>query len=197
MNTHSLAHWVILIATSFASGCALFGVNPDDPAKVGSAVRTNSDPFKGSIHYWGPAVANQAIADEPAPTVEKISISARTDKSSETRYFVNVIDYYQGDWRGYDQAYDSSGEKFHALAVKHHAGCALFCSFEERLDIEVSKKYLEDHAKTGITMRLYGPFGGSAPFTLPAGYIQGFLRVTAAATQPSPIPATKRAITVP
>lgn len=45
------------------------------------------------------------------------------------------------------------------------------------LDIELSRQYLEAHAHTGLTMRLYGPSGAaSAPFTLPAGYLQGFMK---------------------
>jgi hypothetical protein len=166
----------ILLLT--AAGCSsLLRVDPNDPLAVDEEVMVERDPFKGIMYYRGPVITNEADGGIDAPEVEDISMHARTERDRSTRYFLSITDYYDGDWRGFDQAFDLAGEKFHALAVMHKVNCTVFCGYDEVLDIELSRKYLDDHAQTGITMRLYGPSGAaSAPFTLPAGYIQGFLK---------------------
>ena len=165
---------ILLLVTS---GCAsVLDVDTSDPLVVNKAVEVERDTFKGIMYYRGPLVSNRGDAINNAPEVENIALYASTERSLFTRYFLSITGYYDGDWLGFDQAYDSSGKKFHALSVKHKADCHLRCGYDEVLEIEFNRKYLDDHAKTGITMRLYGPSGAvSAPFTLPSGYIQGFL----------------------
>ncbi|WNV05386.1 hypothetical protein RP726_02985 [Candidatus Methylospira mobilis] len=166
---------ILLLTTTACS--SVFRVDPNDPLEVDEEVEAERDPFKGIMYYRGPVVSNTADDGGDAPEVEDIALHARTEQNRPTRYFLRVTDYYEGDWRGFDQAFDLAGEKFHALAVHHKVDCTLFCGYDEMLDIELSRKYLDDHAHTGITMRLYGPSSAaSAPFTLPAGYIQGFLK---------------------
>jgi len=165
----------ILLLT--AAGCSLLRVDPTNPVAVQEQVEIERDTFKNILYYRGPEVSNTADEDSNAPEVEGLALHARTGEDRRTRYFLSVTDYYEGDWRGFDQAYDSTGGKFHALAVKHKVNCHLFCGYAEMLDIELSRQYLDAHAKTGLSMRLYGPSGASsAPFNLPAGYLQGFLK---------------------
>ncbi|QFY41393.1 hypothetical protein F6R98_01100 [Candidatus Methylospira mobilis] len=166
----------ILLLTT-ASCSSVFRVDPNDPLEVNEEVAVERDPFKNIMYFHGPVISNAADNGSDAPEVEDIELHARTEQNRPTRYFLRITDYYDGDWRGFDQAFDLAGEKFHALAVMHNVNCTLFCGYDEMLDIELSRKYLDDHAHTGITMRLYGPSSAaSAPFTLPAGYIQGFLK---------------------
>ena len=90
---------------------------------------------------------------------------------------VDVNDYYDGDWRGFDEAFDSEGHKFHALAVRHKVECRVLCGFEETIEIELSLDYLKKHLQSGLSMRLYGPANtASAPFGVPGAYIEGFLK---------------------
>ncbi|QFY43224.1 hypothetical protein F6R98_11830 [Candidatus Methylospira mobilis] len=108
--------------------------------------------------------------------MQEIILNASDERDQAMRYFLDITGYYDGDWLGFDKAFDSSGKKFHALTVKHKPDCQLLCGYDEVLEIELTRKYLDDHAQTGVNMRLYGPAGAaSAPFTLPAAYLQGFL----------------------
>jgi hypothetical protein len=112
--------------------------------------------------------------------VEEVALHAVKSKDRPARYFLDVTDYYDGDWRGFDQAFDIAGGKFHALVARHHAHCTLLCGYEEHLEIELTRDYLETHASDGLLMRLYGPGSvASAPFLVPAGYLRGFLRASA------------------
>jgi len=160
-----------------AAGCATDAQQqPDDAITVGKEVKIERDEYKNIVYFRGPVVTNTAENQSEAPEVEEIALYSRIEQNRPMRYFLSVIDYYDGDWRGFDQAFDLEGDKFHALAVKHNVDCTFLCRYNEVLDIELSKQYLETHTQTGISMRLYGPAGAaSAPFTLPPGYVQGFL----------------------
>ena len=111
------------------------------------------------------------------PEVEEVSLRAVQLQDKPPRFFLDVNDYYDGDWRGFDQAFDSAGAKFHALATRHQVNCTFLCGYEEVIEIELSRKYLEDHVKDGISMRLYGPGRATSEvFSLPGTYLEGFLK---------------------
>lgn len=160
------------------AGCSsLFRAKvPDDAIEVGNQVKIVHDDFKNITFYQGPLVSNTFERKDESPEVEEIRLHARKEHDQTARYYLSVTDYYNGDWRGFDQAFDSSGSKFHAIAVRHKVDCKVLCEYDEELDIEITPDYLREHAQTGITMRLYGPSDvASAPFTLSGAYIQGFL----------------------
>lgn len=166
---------ILLLTTAGCSG--LSKVETLDSSAVSKEIKVERDAFKNTISYRGPVVSNSADNDSDAPEVEEINLHARKEQNHTTLYFLSVTDYYHGDWRGFDQAFDIAGSKFHTLTSKHNVNCYFFCGYDEVLDIELSRDYLDKHAKTGITMRLYGASGvASAPFTLSASYIEGFLK---------------------
>mgnify|MGYP006271638983 CR=1 FL=1 len=168
-----------LLTTIMLSGCVshLMRVNPNNAQEVNEEVDVKFDPFKHTTYFQGPIITNTADDNSGAPEVEDVALRAITDQHQKTRYFLTVTDYYDGDWRGYDQAFDLDGAKFHALSVRHKVNCTLLCGFDETIEIELSRKYLDDRAHQGVTMRLYGPSNQtSAPFSIPAEYIQGFLK---------------------
>jgi len=168
---------VIALCCVFFLGCSWVGGDPIDASAVNEAVEVERDDFKGTMFYNGPTVSNKFEHGIDAPEIEEISLSARMEKDQPMRFFLNVIDYYEGDWRGYDQAFDAEGNKFHALAVRHKVNCHFFCGFDEVLQIELDPSYLKKHIQSGVAMRLYGPaHSASAPFNLPGAYIQGFLK---------------------
>jgi hypothetical protein len=126
--------------------------------------------------YKGPVVTNTADDGSDNPEVEDVYLRSQLEKGRPMRFFLVVSDYYDGDWRGFDQAYDLGGRKFHALSVRHKVNCKLLCGYEEVLEIELDRAYLEGHQGSGLSLKLYGPAGqSSSPFTLPGPYIQGFL----------------------
>ena len=177
MNFHLKNILLVLLLASTAACSQVIRVDPDNPVEVSEEVTVERDEFKGATYYQGPVITNEAEDDRDSPEVEDIALRAVTPRDEPTRFFLTITDYYDGDWRGFDQVFDLSGKKFHALSVRHKVNCVLFCGYEEVLEIQLPRAYLDDHAKTGISMRMYGPSGAaSAPFTLPAGYIQGFLK---------------------
>lgn len=175
MTFHRLS---ILLSLIFLEACSSpFRVNPEDVLVVSENVEVERDPFRGVLTYQGPVVTNRAEDGTDHPEVEDIYLRSQIDRSRPMRYFLVVSDYYDGDWRGFNQAFDIEGRKFHALSVRHKVNCKLICGYEETLDIEVDRDYLESHLEKGLNMRLYGPSGqASAAFTLPGAYIHGFLK---------------------
>ena len=157
------------------TGCA--DLKPaSNSSAVSNQVEIVHDDFKNITFYRGPLISNSVENTGNAPEVEELSLHARKAQDEAARYYLSITDYYAGDWRGFDQAFDAGGSKFHAIAVRHKVNCILFCDYDEELDIEITRDYLAEHAQTGITMRLYGPSDvASAPFTLSAAYIEGFL----------------------
>lgn len=168
---------LIILLLLAASGCSILRVDPNDVLKVDEAVEIERDAFKKVVYFQGPVVTNEAEDASNSPEVEDISLRATQEQNKPARFFLTITDYYDGDWRGFDQAFDSAGAKFHALATRHKVQCTFLCGYEEVLEVELTRKYLDDHIKNGITMRLYGPSGfASAVFTLPGPYVEGFLK---------------------
>lgn len=166
-----------LLILALLGGCAqIIRVDPNNARLVSEEVTITFDQFKGTTAYHGPVITNTAEDGTDSPEVEDISLRAQQERDKPIRYYLTVTDYYDGDWRGFDQAYDLEGNKFHALSVRHKVNCSLLCGYEESIEVELSRKYLDDHRKQGITMRLYGPSGqSSAPFAVPPAYIEGFI----------------------
>lgn len=167
----------MLILTVDLLGCAtVLGVDPGNAHEVNDEVTVNWDPFKNLTVYRGPIFTNTFEGAVAGPEVEELSLSAQRNPGRPDRFFVTLSDYYDGDWRGFDQAFDLEGHKFHALSVRHDVHCHLICGYEETIEIELTREYLEAHRQSGMTMRLYGPSkAASAPFAMPGSYIQGFL----------------------
>ena len=168
---------LILLLSTISACSSIFRVDPENELQVNEEVEVERDPFKNITYYQGPVVTNTADDGTNSPEVEDISLKAMTEHDKPTRFFLAITDYYDGDWRGFDQAFDLEGGKFHALATRHKVNCTFVCGYEELLEIELPRKYLEGHAQKGITMRLYGPGkAASAVFQLPGPYIEGFLK---------------------
>lgn len=167
---------MLLPSLALLNACITQPVNPDDTDDVYNRVEVEEDDFKKVLYYKGPVFSHVSGEDTDDPEVEELAINGRKPKASPETYMVRVTDFYQGDWRAFDQAYDRDGNKFHALRISHYVKCPLICGYEEGLDIHLPSDYIKEHAKTGMTFRLYGAYGASAPFTIPPAYIAGFLR---------------------
>jgi hypothetical protein len=157
------------------SGCAHLS-SQGDQWSVAEDVDITRDPFKGSSYFEGPMVRNKAENPDGSPEVEEIRLRAVKEKDRPERFFIDVVDYYEGDWRGFDQVFDLEGRKFHALSTRHAVSCTILCGYEEILEIEIPRSYLDIHSESGTTMRLYGPArSSSSPFFISGDYIRGFL----------------------
>jgi len=133
---------LVLLGLGLLSCASVLPIDPNDPLAVNENVHIDRDPFKGTLFYEGPTVTNDLSDWTDAREIEKISLQAKTEKGHSTRFFLRVIDYYDGDWRGFDQAFDNEGRKFHALAVRHSVDCKIECGFDEIIEIELDRDYL-------------------------------------------------------
>jgi hypothetical protein len=169
---------LLILPLFFLMACAtIVGVDPQNELEVNEEVSVEWDPFKNLTVYKGPIISNTFEGGASGPEVEDLSLWAQRVAGKPDRIFLVLSDYYDGDWRGFDQAYDFSGRKFHALSVRHKVNCKLICGYEEVIEIQLDRDYLQSHQSTGMTFRLYGPSGqSSAPFEMPGAYIRGFLK---------------------
>lgn len=172
--------YIALLTTTALSACAPQQVKINDENDVSSAVEISSDQFKKITYFKGPRFST-SLGNAGRGVVEEVALDMmRDDKSSLTYHTIFVADYFSGNWRHYGSAYDIHGNKFIADKVGQDVWCKSGCSFEERLSIPVTREYLEEHAQNGITMKISGQ-GGEEVFSIPSGYIRGFLK----STQPS------------
>ena len=175
MSKRSIFIPLLMVILGLASGCTPV-VDPLNATEVSEQVRVEYDDFKQITYFWGPTFDHESLEVADAPEVEELSIHGQRQHDGTEVFTVRVVDFYTGDWRAYDQAYDSKRNKFHALRVGHYVACPMHCGYEEGLDIQLPMDYLKSHRTSGIRLKLYGAYGESAPFEIPGTYIDGFLR---------------------
>ncbi len=174
----------LLITGGLLAGCAPMVVDPNNRDQVMNGVTVSSDPGqKAFVHYEGPTLTSHSDQEEGAETIE-FSLHAAVYAGRPTRFFLNVNDYYQGHWHGYNKASDSEGHVFQATISSQAPNCEFNCEFMDTLEIELSQDDLLKHKDIGITLRLNGPVQvESAPFHIPAPYLQGFLQKVTSASR--------------
>ena len=178
ISIYSKINVVIVIGflNTFLVGCSIMSVNQNDSTAVSKAVEVTQDNKTGMSHYQGPTISNSPKQNNNAE-FQEMALYATKSAHGSIRYFLTLTDHYEGAWRIYIRAIDDAGQVFHASAVRNHVKCELFCEINDGLDIELTSEYMNQHKDKGITMRLYGPTQiSSAPFTLSASYIKGFLQ---------------------
>ena len=88
------------------------------------------------------------------------------------------MDYYGGDWRFYNSAYDSNGNSLDTTKISQDVGsCSTSgCSHFEHLGLNVTREYLEKNQDSGIRFKVSGK-AGEEVFSIPSAYIKAFLSV--------------------
>lgn len=161
-----------------ASACALSAcvapaprLNVSDPQAVSSAISVQRDDFKKITNYKGPNASPDIL--------DQVFLRARkADATGSITYQIYVMDYYNGDWRFYNSAYDSNGNSLDTTLISRDVGsCSRYgCSHEEHLGLNVSRAYLEKNQDSGIRFKVSGK-AGEEVFFIPGGYIKAFLSV--------------------
>ncbi|MEQ1836608.1 MAG: hypothetical protein ABL862_09255 [Candidatus Nitrotoga sp.] len=146
-------------------------INWNDVQSIASAISVQRDDLKKMTNFKGPN-SSKGILD---------TILLRAWKSDEDggfSYQIYVIDYYHGDWRFYDTAFDSKGNNLIIkLNSRDVSSCDYFtCAHQEHIGINVSREYLEKNQENGIVFKLNGK-GGEETFIIPSTYIKAFLSV--------------------
>jgi hypothetical protein len=139
-----------------------------DYQRAAAATKVTRDEFKKTTKYQG---AN-------ASTNNSLFLRAwKDDKTKEMTYQIYLTSFYGDRWRFYSEAYDSNGSRLDFTSIdKKVDSCNgdRGCYFEETVGLNVSRKYLEENAETGIGYKISGKAGETTGF-LPAAYVKGFL----------------------
>lgn len=159
----------ILFVLFTLSACGILPkVDWNKPIETSSRVKIERDEFKKVITFTGPDIAG---------FFDAVYIRAwKFINTSNFEYQIYVMDQYDGDWRFYNSAYDSSGNRLDTLLISREVGsCSTYsCSHYEHIGINVSKEYLDNHLSNGIKFKVSGN-AGEQVFYIPGAYIEGFL----------------------
>jgi len=164
---------LIIAITLLLTGCLLprqepSNINWSNPDETRSRVEIKNDEFTKQIDYTGPNVI------DPYYSSDYLMMRA-WEKASKINYQVYVADHYYGDWRFYNRAFDSDGNKLDFVLIsKKVLDCYSGCTFSEHAGLNVTEAYLRKHTETGLKFKIIGK-AGEEVFTLPGGYIKGFL----------------------
>ncbi len=146
-------------------------LDTSDPQAVSSAISVQRDDFKKITNYKGPNASPNIF--------DRLFLRAwKTDETGSINYQIYVMDYYDGDWRFYNSAYDSNGNRLDTTIISRDVGsCSRYgCSHYEHLGLNVSREYLEKNQESGIRFKLSGK-AGEEVFFIAGGYIKAFLSV--------------------
>lgn len=169
----------IAVFSIFLSGCFLAPIaelpepNWNNPIETKSRVIVENDNFEKIVKYTGPIMR---IVVSPVE-VQNISLRSKTSlKTGNTLFQIYTSNTYSDyDWRFYDKAYSSEGDKLEVTLISKDVDCYKNrCSHIEKIGIDLTRDYLEKHSETGIKYKVIGK-SGSGIFFLPAAYIKGFL----------------------
>lgn len=140
----------------------------DDPYQAAAATRVTRDDFKKQVKFEGAnASSNNSLYLR----------GWRDERAGTTTFQIFATSFYGTEWRHYNDAYDSDGNRFDFESISKKVDSCLGargCYYEEAVGLNVSRKYLEDHQETGIRYKISGKVGESTGF-LPAAYVKGFL----------------------
>jgi hypothetical protein len=99
----------------------------------------------------------------------------RDDKTKTARFQIYADSFYAGQWRFYNDAYDSDGNRLEFTSIDRKVvSCRGGCTYTETVGLTVSRKYLEEHQETGIRFKVSGK-AGEFTAELPAAYVKGFI----------------------
>lgn len=101
------------------------------------------------------------------------------DNSEGGEYQIIISDTYYYNWKYYDTACDADGNRLNLIHIARDLDCNrkfTGCELKEVVGLNVTRGYLENHAETGLTIKVSGK-DGELIFSLPRGYIRGFLDV--------------------
>jgi len=165
---------ISMVATVlFLSACAgpASRININDPQAIASNVSVKLDDFKKIVNYTGPNVAEM--------NASRLLLRAwKTEKSQSTSYQIYVSHAFFNDWRFYDSAYDSNGERLDTSKIDRNVSmCDRYgCMYTETVGLNITREYLEKNKVTGIKFKVSGS-KGEAIFFLSGAYVQGFLSI--------------------
>ena len=162
----------LLLSGCYAPPPVELPINWDNPSETKNRVVIEKDDFKKTIQYVAPTMR---IVVSPVE-VQNITLRSKTSlKTGKTLFQIYTLHNYDDNWRFYDKAYSSEGEKLEVTLISRDVDCyKSMCSHIEVIGVDLTRDYLEKHSETGIKYKISGKVDGGI-FFVPAGYIKGFL----------------------
>lgn len=132
-------------------------------------VSVDYDSFRKVTSYVGP---QYDVSQNTAAIIR----AWKQDGEKSRRYQVYVLSTYTGDWRFYNQAYDSDGRKLEIIHISQKpSNCSRYgCLLEEHVGLTVDEGYLRRAANSGIKVKIYGQ-AGNTEVAIPGSYVAHFL----------------------
>ena len=140
-------------------GCGPKPIDWSDPEETASRIVVSHDDFKKLTWYQGPWYDDQH---------GRIRLRSLVDGGGKTIQHQVYIDTYF--WP--EECFDSEGRPWRFVRVVPRRR-------EQDLYVTVGKEYLGSKQRDGMQLRLYGGRLDEEIFTLPGGYVTGFLRIIA------------------
>ena len=132
-------------------------------------VKVEYDNFKKLTNFKGQSLINSGS--------EMFLRGWKLDGKKDTTYQIYVVSSYGGDWRFYNSAYDSDGNRLDFTSISRDVDCSKYgCTHYEHLGLSVTKQYLNKNKSLGINFKVSGK-AGEATFLMPGSYIEDFLSV--------------------
>jgi hypothetical protein len=148
-------------------------VDVNSVQSVASNINIKRDDFKKQTTYVGPnATGNYA---------HQVFLRAwNHDADGSNTYQIYIIDEYFGDWRFYDEAYDSNGNQLDVVAIHKETepktSKYIAPAKTEHLGINITKDYLARNQENGIRFKINGR-GEEEVFNISSNYIKGFISI--------------------
>ena len=163
---------ILLIAIPLSAiGCTQTKqIDWNNSLEITNLVIVEYDEFKKVTRYVGPHYPGYILGSNVFLRAWKY------DSYSTITYQIYASSYYRGDWRFYDQAYDSDGNQLDTTVIDRYViSCYQSpCSHSEHIGINISRDYLEKHRNGQIRFKIEGRAGEDI-FTIPSSYISAFL----------------------
>lgn len=168
---------VIIANTLILTACGAMGpkINWNDPQSITEMIRVERDDYKKITYITGPNL----ITDSGHYSGDSLLIfAAKPDVGGNIGYQIYIMDHYYGNWRFYDSAYDSNGNRLETITVSRETvKCgSTGCIHDETLSIIVTRAYLENNQSSGIRFKVSGK-GGEEEYSIHSAYIKAFLSV--------------------
>jgi hypothetical protein len=175
----------LAMGLTLLAGCNTNNLKADKPDAIAQSVESSATEVAGETLYEGPTLSYSGDHDGDTESMD-VTLRAVTQKKGP-RYFLEVVARYEGHWRNYIRAVDAQARSFQGHAIMNHPRCELFCSFEDKVEIEIDAAYITSHKSSGMAFWLTGPAAKSpVALNIPTGYLQGFLeRVPLPKTAPT------------
>lgn len=141
----------------------------NDTQAVAGAFSVQRDQYNIATHYVGPNIA------EKYP--DQLFIRASKSDIGRVTYKIHVKINYSGAWRFYNTVKDSNSNILDlAVMTRQLDHCQRNdCKHSERLEVDVTQKYLEENVQSGLRFRVNAKTGEEEEFFIPPGYIKAFL----------------------